>query len=190
MSYLLLIFQLVLALTMLLAATGKILHHEQLLTALRASKFTDGTEFAIAFFMPIIELLIAIGLLLNTDETLPLVFLLTTGLLLLFTSWIFSVYIRGLRIRCGCFGNGNTLIGLGTLTRNGVLLLLALGGFQLARLIHSPLPTPSLWLLMSILAGMVGVMLLYAFYQNRTTLILSVAQLKQAQERLDAHTEE
>lgn len=190
MSYLLLICQLVLALTMLLAATGKILHHEQLLTALRESNFNHGSEFAIAFFTPIIELLLAIGLLLNTDETLSLLFLLSTGLLLLFTAWMLNAYIRGLRIRCGCFGNENTVIGLGTLARNVVLLLLAVGGFQLTHVTESPLPTPSLWLLMSVLAGMVGVMLLYAFYQNRTALILSVAQLKQAQEQIGTQAEE
>ncbi len=190
MSYLLLICQLVLALTMLLAATGKILHHEQLLTALRASNFTTGSEFAIALFTPIIELLLAIGLLLNTDETLPLLFLLSAGLLLLFTAWMVNIYIHGSRTRCGCFGNENALIGLGTLARNVVLLLLAFGGFQLTHITHGILPAPSLWLLMSVLAGMIGVMLLYAFYQNRTALILSVAQLKQAQEQLGTQAEE
>src|SRR5579885_933375 len=46
----------------------------------------------------------------------------TVGLLSVFTIWLISVYARGLRLRCGCFGAGGAKISLRTILRKKHLL--------------------------------------------------------------------
>jgi hypothetical protein len=181
MNYILLFCQFALAGTMLLAATGKLLSSEQFLAALRLSALPEALVKPLALLTPLAELVLALGLLLAPARYLSIVMLTTVCLLSMFTIWMIVVYARGLRIQCGCFGSGQTRIGLATLLRNGLLLVLAIGGSQLAYITHSPLPAPSLWMVISVSTAALCLMLLAAFQHSKTALILSIAQLEQLQ---------
>lgn len=177
MEYLLVFCQFALAIVMLIAATGKLLNLEQLLAALRLSAIPELLVQPLAWFTPLVELCLAISLLLSPTHLLPIVMLTTLCLLSIFTLWMINVQARGLHIQCGCFGTGNTHVGPATLLRNGVLLALSLGGFLLARVTHSLLPSPSLWMMLSVLTGAMCLMLLTAFQHTKSALILTIEQM-------------
>ncbi|MGH2486534.1 MAG: MauE/DoxX family redox-associated membrane protein, partial [Ktedonobacterales bacterium] len=115
MQYVLLVCQLGLALVLLLAATGKLINSEQFRAALRLSKLPSGLDMPISLLVPSVEVLLAGALVLAVPRFLPAVLVLTTLLFSLFTAWIFSVYVQGMKIKCGCFGTGDSDIGLRTL---------------------------------------------------------------------------
>lgn len=178
MEYLLVFCQFALAIVLLLAATGKLLNLEQLLTALRLSAIPELFVEPLARLTPVVELCLGISLLLSPAHLLSIVMLTTLCLLSIFTLWMIIVYVRGLHIQCGCFGTGNAHVGPVTLLRNGVLLALALGGFLLARTTHSLLPSPSLWMILSVFTGAMCLMLLSAFQHTRSALILTIEQMQ------------
>src|SRR5712692_6224057 len=112
MAFLLLACQVVLAVVLLVAATGKLLNSEQLAAALRLSHIPKALITPLMVLTPILELCLPFGLVLSTPHLLPLAMAGTVGLLSVFTIWMLTVYNRGLRLRCGCFGPGRADIGL------------------------------------------------------------------------------
>jgi hypothetical protein len=85
-----------------------------------------------AVLTPTLELCLAVGLVLSTPSLLPLTMAVTVGLLSVFTIWLISVYARGLRLRCGCFGAGGAKISLRTILRNIFFITLGCCGLLLA----------------------------------------------------------
>ena len=183
MMYLLLICQLTLAMVLLLAATGKLLNAEQFLAALRLSHFPRKLVIPVAVLTPIVEVCLATGLVLNTPQFLPLVLLATAILFGIFTLWMISVSIRGLRVKCGCFGAGEAAIGSGTILRNILLLVITIIGFVLSLHTQSLLPQPSFWMVMIVFSLGMCLILIRAFQQGKDGLVLSTSQL----ERMEAN---
>jgi len=181
MAFLLLACQVVLAVVLLVAATGKLLNSEQLAAALRLSHIPKALITPLMALTPILELCLAFGLVLSTPHLLPLAMAGTVGLLSVFTIWMLTVYNRGLRLRCGCFGPGRADIGLGTILRNCLLIALSVGGFVLSLYTHSLFPVPSFWMIVTALSLGMCVMLLWSLQQAKAALILSMAQLRQTE---------
>jgi len=189
MAYLLLACQLILATVLLVAATGKLLNSEQLGAALRLSHLPKALITPMAVLTPAVELCLAVGLVLSTPPSLPFIIAATVGLFCLFTIWMLAVYIRGLHLKCGCFGTASAEIGPRTILRNVLLIVASLGGFVLAQTTRSPLPGPSLWMLMTVLSLGMSVMLLRSFHGSRAALFLSMTELQQFQEKIGSHSD-
>src|SRR5216684_2738540 len=81
MPYLLLACQLALAVTLLSAATGKLLNTEQFLNALRLSRIPKTLVTPVAVLVPTLEMCLAVGLILSTPKFLPFIIAATVGLL-------------------------------------------------------------------------------------------------------------
>lgn len=111
MAYFLLICQLALATVLLVAATGKLINSEQLAAALRLSHVPNTLIAPLVVFLPILEMGLAFGLVFNTPSLLPVFLVLTASLLSIFTIWMLIVSLRGLHLRCGCFGPGRSSAG-------------------------------------------------------------------------------
>jgi methylamine utilization protein MauE len=186
MAYLLLVCQLLLAVVLLVAATGKLINSEQFAAALRLSHLPKALITPLMVLTPILELCLAFGLVLSTSYLLPLIMIGTAGLLSVFTLWMLTVYARGLRLRCGCFGAGGSDIGLRTILRNALLVAVSLGSLALTFRVQSPLPTLSFGMVVTVLSLGMCVMLLWSFWQGKAALILSVAQLVSSQENTES----
>lgn len=181
MAYLLLTCQVVLAIIFLLAATGKILHTEQFAATLRLSHLPGAVVQFISVLIPILELVLAATLVLSTARSLTVTMVAALVLLSVFTIWMIWVYARGLRLTCSCFGASGSDVGLRSITRNGVLIVVAAIGVFLSTHALSPFPSSSLW--MSVTIGSVGmaIMLFLAFRQGVKVLTLSMQELVNAQ---------
>ncbi len=186
MAYLLLACQLVLATVLVLAATGKLLNSEQLAAALRLSHIPKALITPLMVLTPAVELCLAGGLVLSTPLSLPFIMVVIVGLFCIFTVWMLTVYARDLRLRCGCFGPGRSDIGLGTILRNALLIVIALGGLVLSFYTHSSLPALLLWMIVTVLSLEMCVTLLWSFWQGKAALILSIAQLVRSQENTES----
>ncbi len=144
MSWLLLAVQIALAAVLILAATGKLLRADEFVAALRLSHLPDVLVAPVAVVVPILELGLGLALLLAPDGMLPVVIAATAALLACFTLWMGWVRVKGLRVRCGCFGTGDREIGVRSLGRNALLLGVALIGLLLSGRVEAPLSGPSL----------------------------------------------
>ncbi|MHB8597329.1 MAG: MauE/DoxX family redox-associated membrane protein [Ktedonobacteraceae bacterium] len=181
MIYLLLFCQIVLACTLLIAASGKIFQSNQFLAALRLT-LPEPVIIPLAIVVPTIEIGLSIGLILTFPFLLMDTFVAIIVLLVSFTAWMVFVFSQGLHIQCGCFGTSSATIGSRSILRNMLLLLVAIGGFLLSRNVQSILPQPSIWMSMITISCAMGIMLLRSFQQARPALALSFAALLQAQE--------
>lgn len=181
MAYLLLICQLLLATVMLLAATGKMLNGEQFLTALRVGYVPQSLVIVIAVLTPAMEFCLAVGLVLSPPSLLPISLMVCTAVLVLFTGWMLAVSLRGLRVKCGCFGAGGADVGPSTIGRNIALIIISLGGLLLTLSHQSLLPAPSFWMVITVLSCCMSIMLLRALQQGKGALTLSLTQLEQDQ---------
>ena len=144
MSWLLLALQVALAVVLFLAAAGKALRSEEFLSALRLSHLPAGLVGPIGVAVPVLELALAASLVLAPERVLPVALGGTILLFGVFTAWMGWVQAKRLRVRCGCFGPGGTEVGFRTIARNALLVLLAIVAFLLAGRADSPLPEPSL----------------------------------------------
>lgn len=189
MAYLLLVCQLLLTVVLLVAATGKLLNSEQLAAALRLSHIPKALIRPLVVLTPAVELCLAVGLVLSTPLSLPFIMAATVGLFCIFTVWMLAMYIRGLHLKCGCFGTASSEIGPHTILRNVLLIAASLGGFVLAQTTRSPLPGPSLWMLMTVLSLGMSLVLLRSFQGSRSALFLSMTELQQFQEKIGSHSE-
>ena len=144
MSWLLLALQVILSVVLLVAATEKTLQSEEFFAALRLSHLPTGSITPMGVAVPALELALALTLLLAPAQWLQLVFAAAALVLAAFTTWMGWVRARQLRVRCACFGPGGGHVGLRTIGRNLLLLALSLCGLVLAGQTRSPLPGPSL----------------------------------------------
>lgn len=150
MSWLLLALQLALAAVLFLAAVGKALRTEEFLSALRLSHLPDGWVAPLGVAVPVVELALAAALLLLPERALPAVLGATILLFVAFTVWMGWVRAKHLRVRCGCFGVGGPEVGPRSIARNAGLVALAVAALILAGRTGSPLPGPSLALLVAV----------------------------------------
>lgn len=150
MSWLLLALQLVLAVVLFLAAVGKALRSEEFFSALRLSQLSTRLVTPLGVAVPVVELALAAALLLAPEPALPAVLTLTLLLFAAFTLWMAWVRAKHLRVRCGCFGVGGAEVGTRSIARNVGLVALALAGVALAGRTESPLPGPSLPLVVAV----------------------------------------
>ncbi len=95
---------------------------------------------ALARLLPPLELLLALFLI--AGIWLKVIAFITVGLLVIFTVPMAVNIAKGNRFPCHCFGQTRSEIGVGTLSRNGLMIVL---GLLLALL--SPWPIPGSWLL-------------------------------------------
>ena len=72
-------------------------------------------------------------------------------------------------------------MGIRSILRNGILLVVTVMGGVLALKARSPLPPPSLWLLLIVAAAALSLALIQAFLQGRSALILSPSDLERRQ---------
>lgn len=182
MTYVLLFCQLVLAAVLLIAATGKLINSEQLAAALRLSHVPYALIAPLVVFLPILEMSLALGLVFDISSLLPFFLILTGGLLSVFTLWMLIVSLRRLHLQCGCFGPGRSEINRWSILRNIVFIALSVGGLIATFQARSPLPVPSLWMLVTVLSGGMCIMLLWSFWLGKSALFLSVAQLTETTE--------
>jgi hypothetical protein len=180
MTYIFFSCQLILAGVMWLAATGKMLHPDQFLAALRLSRLPEFFVKPIAVLVPIGELGLSLGLVLSPLSLLPLVLMAVIGLLFLFTLWMLYVLHHKWRITCGCFGTASSAVDPRSLIRNIGLLLLALTGWVLSQTESglTPLFPPSLWKSFTMVSLGCSLTLLQAFLVARPALALSGAEVQ------------
>jgi hypothetical protein len=181
LSWLLLALQVILSVTLLVAATEKTLRAEEFFAALRLSHLPAGAIAPIGVVVPALELLLALALLLAPVQWLPLAFGAAAFVLGAFTAWMGRVRARRLRVRCGCFGPGGGQVGPRTIGRNVLLLALALAGVVLAGQTRSPLPDPSLAMAVTVTALGLCLALLIALRTAWPHLILSFEEYQARQ---------
>jgi hypothetical protein len=167
-----------LAALLIVAGAGKLMQSRDLIDALEATRVPYALASASAVALPVLELILATALLTLRGQLLASTFAATFILLASFTAWLGYVVMRGLQVRCGCFGGSHNVVSPTAIARNGVLLAVALVGCLLAMRASSALPTMSVWLAM--LSANVGLALalLTAFDRVRPHLILSDGQLE------------
>jgi hypothetical protein len=180
-SWLLLALQMILSVTLLVAATEKTLRTEEFFAALRLSHLPAGSTVPIGVAVPALELALALALLLAPVQWLPLAFGAAAIILGAFTVWMGWVRARRLRIRCGCFGPGGGHVGPRTIGRNLLLLALALVGLVLAGQTRSPLPGPSLAMVVSVTSLSLCLALLLALRTVWPHLIISFEEYQARQ---------
>jgi hypothetical protein len=178
--WLLLALQMILSAVLLVAATAKVLRSEELFAALRLSHLPAETIAPLGIAVPALELALALALLLAPARWLPLAFAAVVLLLGAFTAWMGWVRAHGLRVRCGCFGPGGQ-VGPRTLGRNFLLLALALAGLVLAGQTRSPLPGPSLAMVVTVTSVGACLALVLALRLAWPHLFLSVEQYQTRQ---------
>jgi len=137
--------QFVLAAVLLLAAITKIVTPEALTRALRTSGVPLFLIKPLPILVVIVELSLAINLIFSTPETLLISMTGTLVLLSIFTGWLMFVYVRKMRITCGCFGDISASVTKGTLFRNVLLMGLAILGIVLAKSVPSVVPASTTW---------------------------------------------
>jgi Methylamine utilisation protein MauE len=181
LSWLLLALQVILSVTLLVAATEKTLRAEEFFAALRLSHLPAGSIAPIGVAVPALELTLALALLLAPMRWLALAFAAAALVLGAFTAWMAWVRARRLRVRCACFGPGGGDVGPRTIGRNLLLLALALAGLVLAGQTRSPLPGPSLAMAVTVTSLGVCLALLLALRAAWPNLILSFEQYQARQ---------
>ena len=163
---------------LIVASSGKLMQSRDLLEALEATRlpypFAKGSSVA----LPVVELMLAAARLTLRGQPLTWTFAATIILLALFTAWLAYVVLRGLRVRCGCFGASHHLVSPAAIVRNGVLLSTAVVGFLLAMRSPSALPTMSAWLATLYANVGLAVALLTALDTVRPHLVLSESQTR------------
>lgn len=178
MSWILAALQVLLGGVMLIAATGKLLSSDEFLGALRLSHLPEAIVRVAAVGVPVVEALLALALVLTPAGRLPLAFAATAGLLAIFTLWMAWIRARRLYVRCGCFGASGGEVGARTIGRNVVLLALAAVGWGLATVVATPLPAPSLPVVMTWVSLGMALALLHALRTVLPRLILTSRGLR------------
>lgn len=181
MSWLLLASQIFLSALLFIAATGKLLRHEEFAAALRLSHIPSRLVGTVSFVVPVAEFALALALLLIRTPWLQTVYVATACLLAVFTLWMVWVRLRQLRVRCACFGSGEP-VGGRSIARNLLLVAIAAGGAILAGRTSSLLPAPTVWLAATVLSSSVILALLRGLWDGLPGLVLTLDQLEQLRE--------
>ncbi len=152
MRALLVLLQCGLAAAFLAAATGKVLHPNQLPGVLQQSRAPRMLSVSAAGILPFAEYTIALGLILSTGGGVLRAWLIAAGaLLVLFSSWIGWVLLNGLKLSCACFGESHRPVGLRQVFRNAILLLAIITASYLSSHTAVMVTRTSLWELATIL---------------------------------------
>lgn len=178
MVYVLLACRGVLALTLFLASASKTLYHEQFLEMLHLGGIPKILIRPVTVLIPILEMCLALGLVFSSSSLLPFVIALTLALLCLFTLWILTVYFRGLRLKCQCFGIAGSDIGPHTILRNVLMISLTVIGLVLSIRIQSQFAPRSIWFVVTVLSFGMSATLLWAFRQAIPALNLHLKQIE------------
>jgi hypothetical protein len=172
-----LLCQLVIGTTLLVAAVRKVLDSPHFVEALIATRLPHRVTLFLAWTIPVLEISLAVLLLgFSAPAILLPSFILATAMLLSFTLWMVWVYHQGLEIECGCFGAGGRTVGAATLLRNSLLLIVSTVGAVLTTASGGPLPA-SLWFVITATAIGAAVALVLAAQSARPALVLSHRQL-------------
>ena len=177
MAWALLAIQLVLSLTLAIAASGKLLQSDEFFSALRLTGLPKRYILPFGFMLPLLEIGLSCVLVLGTSGALRLAMVTAAVLLGLFTVWLMWAWLRHPGLKCGCFGATGKAVGLQSVLRNAVMLLGSAVGFGLAENVHSPLPPFSFEMFVAYVSALVIVMLLVAFQSARAGMLLTMDQL-------------
>jgi hypothetical protein len=186
MSWLLLAIQVLLGTVLLIAATAKAFQPEDFASALRLSHLPSRLVKSLIVAIPLLESCVALTLVLSTRRTLPVALSAAAALFGMFTLWMIWIHANRLRVRCGCFGPGGTEVGQRSFTRNGLLIVLAAAGVLLAGRTDSPLPAPSLWMVVAVTTVAACLALVVALKEVAPHFAFTFEQLQQRQARADA----
>jgi methylamine utilization protein MauE len=185
-QYALVVVQVVTAATFLVSGVSKVLRPDEFSAALRLSHVPAPVARGAAG-MPLVELALSLLLVLVAGSALAIAFGAALALLVAFTGWMAWILVRGLNVRCGCFGSSGSEVGWKTLLRNGLLIALAAAGLALALGSETALPSFSVWTLATVsaieLVGAVVVALVRAW----PVLVLTMARLSESTGEQGAH---
>lgn len=181
MSWLLLGSQLFLSTLLCIAATGKALRQEEFAAALRLSHLPSRLIGLVSLMVPLAEFSLAVALVLFRTPWLQTVYVAVACLFAVFVLWMVWVRFRRLRVRCACFGSGEP-VGGRSITRNLLLIVIALGGAYLAAHTSSVLPTSTFWMIATVLSSCMVLALLRGLWNGLPGLALTLDQLEQRRE--------
>ena len=186
MQYVLGSIQVVTAATFLVSGVSKVLRPDEFASALRLSHVPSPLAQA-ATGVPLVEIALSLLLVLLAGTALTVVFGAAVALLLGFTAWMIWILVRGLRVRCGCFGSSGGEVGRKTLLRNAVLIAIAGAGLALAWSSHTALPSFGIWTLATTSAiGLMGAVVV-ALVRAWPALVLTMARLAESTGEQGAH---
>jgi uncharacterized membrane protein YphA (DoxX/SURF4 family) len=185
-QYALVVIQVVTAATFLVSGVSKLLRPDEFSAALRLSHVPSPVARA-ATGVPIVEVALSLLLVLLAGTALAVAFGAAAALLVGFTGWMVWILIRGLRVRCGCFGSSGSEVGRKTLLRNGLLIAVAAAGMALASSSDTTLPSFSIWTLATASAiGLTGAVVV-ALVRAWPALVLTMARLAESTGEQGAH---
>lgn len=119
--------RLVLAGVLLVAAVAKLRHREGMPARLHALGVPDDAVPAVTVALPVVELVVAVGLVAWPSSLIPVCVAL--GLLVLFSVIVASSLSRGVEVACACFGGASAEpISARTIVRNAWLVALGIVG--------------------------------------------------------------
>jgi hypothetical protein len=175
------LIQLVVATTLLVAAGGKLVAPGDLAGALRASRtIPRSLATAVAAAVVVLEIALAVGILSLQGTTLAGFFAGAAVLGAGFVLWSGSVRLRGIKIRCGCFGGASKNVSRWTVGR-----AFGFGALSVAGLLTSfegiPLFEPSALAAASASGYSISILLLTAFARTRSALLLTGDSLQSLQ---------
>jgi hypothetical protein len=166
MQYLLVACQLVLAIVLILAATGKMRFFRAFLGTLSRSKVPVMVIRPLALLIVGGELCLAFGLVLSTPQSLPVVMMVTAWVITLFTIWMVWMRVLGVQTTCSCFGKDISAINARAIARNVLLLIVALIGCILAMRVQTPFISPSVEGISLVLIASLGITLITTFHHR------------------------
>lgn len=168
--------QIILAVVLLLASVGKMFYYQQFSTTLRQSRFSEKLIKPLSLLVPLLEFCLAFGLITMVSRTLVLILLLVLIMFCTFTVWVFIIYHQGIKIKCSCFGTGDSNVGPKTIIRNILLIAISLIGLSLAYHVDHPFLDASLWLDITEVCCSMSILLFWAFHQARHGLNFTLTQ--------------
>jgi hypothetical protein len=185
-QYVLGTIQVVTAATFLVSGVSKALRPDEFASALRLSHL-PGPVAQTAAGVPFVEIALSLLLVLLAGTGLVVAFGAAVALLVGFTAWMIWILVRGLRVRCGCFGSSGSEVGRKTLVRNAVLIAVAGAGLALAWRSDGALPGFSIWTLATASAvGLTGAVVV-AVVRAWPALVLTMARLAESTGEQGAH---
>ena len=167
MEYMLLGYQFFLTTILFLAAGGKLLQSSKFVLALRLSRIPRWLLFPLVVAVPTIEICLSIGLIITNLFFIKAVIIGIIIILSMFTIWMIKVSIRKIHIKCGCFGTVSDEIGIRSILRNILLLVLSLVVLIISFNVHALLLEPSLWKFISMISLELSLLLFQAFWYIR-----------------------
>jgi Methylamine utilisation protein MauE len=173
--------QIAVAGTLLVAAGGKLVAPGELAAALRAGKvFPKSVAGVVATLVVAAEIVLATAVLALGGPALGGAFAGAAALATAFALWGTSVRVRGIKLRCGCFGGASKDVTWGTVVRATILGAAAVAGIVAASDGAALLPSDA-WGAASAAGSSACLLLLTAFIRTRSKLLLSQGSLQSLQ---------